>query len=162
MNRISGSDSLTMSRRSFMAGTVAGSLVLGFGGMTPASSARAEIAAKRFAPNVWFEMSADGKTVVNIAEAEMGQHVGTALARILADELAVSWDDVDIHHVDSEPDWGYRVTGGSWSVWTSFTQMSQAGAAGRMVLLDEGARLLGSSPELCRIGNSRVTTAVMK
>ncbi|WP_395665864.1 hypothetical protein [Methylocella sp.] len=29
---------------------------------------------------------------VNIIRAEMGQHVGAALARILADELGAAWD----------------------------------------------------------------------
>ena len=36
---------------------------------------------------------------VNIIRAEMGQHVGTALARIVADELEADWDKVRI--VDS-------------------------------------------------------------
>ena len=33
---------------------------------------------------------------VNIIRAEMGQHVGTALARIVADELEADWDKVRV------------------------------------------------------------------
>ena len=125
------SDAVSLTRRSFLIGSVAGGLVMGFGGILTAKSARAELSARRFSPAVWFEMDASGITQINIAKAEMGQHVGTALARILADELGVAWADVRIKHVDSDPRWGYMVTGGSWSVFTSFTLLSQAGAAGR-------------------------------
>ena len=83
---------------------------------------------------------------VNIIRAEMGQHVGTALARILADELEADWDKVRIIHVDSDPKWGLMVTGGSWSVWQTFPIFSRAGAAGRIALIEEAAKLLGVPP----------------
>ena len=61
---------------------------------------------------------------------------------IVADELGADWSRVSIDHVDSDPKWGFMVTGGSWSVFTSFTQLSQAGAAGRTVLIDAAAKLV--------------------
>jgi len=61
----------------------------------------------------------------------MGQHVGTAIARILADELEVAWENVHITHVDTDEKWGLMVTGGSWSIWQSWPVYRQAGAAGR-------------------------------
>ena len=99
-----------------------------------------------FAPTVWFEVDDNGLIHINIAKAEMGQHVGTALARVIADELGADWDDVGITYVDSDPQWGYMVTGGSWSVFTTFPMLSQAGAAGRIILRDAGAALLGADP----------------
>ena len=54
-----------------------------------------------FEPTLWFSVDGDGGTVVNIMRAEMGQHVGTALARILADELEVDCNKVSITHVDT-------------------------------------------------------------
>lgn len=148
---------LVLTRRSFMIGSVAGGLVMGFGVLSRVASAQEELAAGRFAPTVWFEMSPDGITTVNIAKAEMGQHVGSALARIVADELGVAWHDVRIRHVDSDPKWGYMITGGSWSVFTSFALLSGAGAAGRMVLQEKGAQLLGAVPGDCTVANSRVS-----
>ncbi len=140
----------TLSRRSFIAGTVGTGLVMGLGTVLPGCSredAASDVAktggSQSFSPAVWFEMDADGNVVVNIAKAEMGQHVGTALARIVADELGADWDKVSLAHVDSDPKWGYMVTGGSWSVFTSFTMLSQAGAAGRQVLIDAAAEMLG-------------------
>jgi len=150
-------EGLSLTRRSFLVGSVAGGLVMGFGGLLVPMSACAELSARRFSPAVWFEMDANGITLINIAKAEMGQHVGTALARILADELGVAWSDVRIKHVDSDPRWGYMVTGGSWSVFTSFTMISQAGAAGREVLREQGTKLLGVTSENCQVADSKVT-----
>jgi CO/xanthine dehydrogenase Mo-binding subunit len=49
------------------------------------------------------------------------------------------------------------VTGGSWSVWQSYPLMSQAGAAGRITLIEEGAKLLGVDPKACTARNSMVS-----
>src|SRR5229473_90318 len=45
--------------------------------------------------------------------------------------------------------WGMMMTGASWSVWQSFPILSRAGAAGRIALIEEGAKLLGVSPQSC-------------
>ena len=139
-----------LSRRSFIAGTASTGLVMTLGATLPGCSredAAADIAeagaSRIFSPSVWFAIDAEGAINVNIAKAEMGQHVGTALARIVADELGADWDRVSLTHVDSDPKWGYMVTGGSWSVVTSFTMLSQAGAAGRTVLAEAGAASAG-------------------
>ena len=102
-----------------------------------------------FEPTVWFAIDGDGIVTVNIIRAEMGQHVGTALARIVADELEVKWESVRLDYVDTDPKWGLMVTGGSWSVWQSFPYLSQAGAAGRIALIEEGAKLLGVGKDTC-------------
>jgi len=102
------------------------------------------------AHNLWFEMDAAGRTTINITKTEMGQHVGTSLAQILAEELEVRWEDVRIRHVDTNPPkWGPQITGGSWSVHTTFDDLSRAGAAGRIALIRAGAALLGADPERC-------------
>jgi len=144
-----------ISRRTFLAGTAGTTLVMGLGTVLPgcssedAASDLAAGASKQFAPTVWFVVDGNGDVLINIAKAEMGQHVGTALARIIADELGADWDKVSIKHVDSDPKWGYMVTGGSWSVFTTFAMLSQAGAAGRTVLIEEGARMLGVDASQC-------------
>ena len=94
---------------------------------------------------------------MNVIRAEMGQHVGTALARILADELEADWAKVRVVHVDSDAKWGLMVTGGSWSVWQTFPLYSRAGAAGRMALIEAGAKLLGVSSDQCAARNGAVS-----
>ena len=101
------------------------------------------------AGNLWFDMDTDGIATINITKAEMGQHVGTALAQTLAEELEVPWQDVRIRHVDSHAKWGPMITGGSWSINTSFDTLRRAGAAGRLALVNAGAGLLGEDPDQC-------------
>jgi len=151
-------------RRSFIAGSIGTGLVMGVGSVLPGCSREQAVedmslrgTTTSFVPAVWFEMDARGNTLVNIAKAEMGQHVGTALARIVADELGADWSRVSMKHVDSDPKWGYMVTGGSWSVHTSFNLLSQAGAAGRRVLIDAAAALMDVNPEDCAAADNKVT-----
>ncbi len=153
------------SRRTFLVGSVSTGLMMGFGlpgcgsETGDAPTAAEQFNDRLFSPSVWFEINAQGDVLVNIAKAEMGQHVGTALARIVADELGADWRRVSIRHVDTDPKWGYMVTGGSWSVFTSFKALSQAGAAGRQVLRDAGAQMLGINPEACDVSNGQVSGA---
>jgi len=145
-----------VSRRAFVVGMAGACAAFGFtrtagaamdpaiaGGIPPVDDG------PLFEPTVWFAIDGDGIVTVNIIRAEMGQHVGTALARILADELEADWDHVRITHVDTDPKWGAMVTGGSWSVWQTWPVFSRAGAAGRMTLIDAAAPLLGVSPSDC-------------
>jgi isoquinoline 1-oxidoreductase subunit beta len=153
----------SISRRTFLAGSVGTGLVMGLGTVLPGCSRKEAVsemaasgASRSFSPVVWFEIDDQGAVLVNIAKAEMGQHVGTALARIVADELGADWQKVTIKHVDTDPKWGYMVTGGSWSVFTSFTMLSQAGAAGRTILVDAGAKLLGVDATGAKAANGKV------
>jgi CO/xanthine dehydrogenase Mo-binding subunit len=160
MTRLSN-DAFVPSRRSFLIGSVGGGLMMAF---APAINAlevvsggvAKQLSDKLFSPTVWFEIDINGQILVNIARAEMGQHVGTAIALIVADELGADWDKVEIKHVDTDPKWGYMVTGGSWSVFQTYVPMSQAGAAGRTALIDAGAKLLGVNPQDCKAENSMI------
>ncbi len=161
-------------RRRFLVGSTSAGLVMAFAGCdsatdtqapaettdapaAPPQSAAAQIEAKAFEPTIWFKMEPDGVTTVHITKAEMGQHVGTALARVVADELEVDWEQVRLDHVDTDPKWGLMVTGGSWSVHTSFVQLSQAGAAGRIALIEAGAAMMGVDPGQCTARNGVVS-----
>ncbi|TCO72204.1 xanthine dehydrogenase family protein molybdopterin-binding subunit [Chromatocurvus halotolerans] len=146
-----------LNRRGFLIGATGAGFTLAFyrPGLSVAQPGDV-VADKTFDPTIWYQLQTDGRIIVNIAEAEMGQHVGTALARIVADELEADWSRVELNHVDSDPKWGLMVTGGSWSVWQNFMPLSRAGAAGRQVLIEEGAKLLGVSPDECRARNSEV------
>lgn len=146
-----------VTRRQFLVGAAGAGLTLAFARPGVAwASADDAIAAGAYEPTIWYQINPDGQIVINIVEAEMGQHIGTALARIVADELEADWSDVELNYVDSDPKWGLMVTGGSWSVWQDFAPMSHAGAAGRIALIEEGARLLGVSASRCKARNSKI------
>src|SRR5258705_10202231 len=144
-----------ISRRSFLIGAAGTSVLFGFPrpGFTARDAASTSPAAL-FEPTIWYRVDRSGIVTVSIIRAEMGQHVGTALARILADELEADWDKVRLDYVDTDPKWGLMITGGSWSVWQTFMPYSQAGAAGRIALIEEGAQLLNVDKEGGKGGNS--------
>jgi isoquinoline 1-oxidoreductase subunit beta len=144
-----------LSRRDFLIGMVGAGLAFGFAPAEALSEASSE-PAKRFEPTIWYSIDADGAVTVNIIRAEMGQHIGTALARILADELEADWAKVRIDAVDTDPKWGVMMTGGSNSVWATFPIFSRAGAAGRIALIEEGAKLLGVPVQQCLARNGAV------
>lgn len=149
---------LQLSRRQFLIGAVNSSIVMAFAPLSfvPKASAAKSISEKAFSPSVWFEVKESGKVLVNIARCEMGQHVGTALAQIVAEELGADWNDIEIKQVSSEAQWGFVMTGGSWSVFQMYKPLSQAGAAGRLTLIEAGAKLLKVAPQDCIVKNSKV------
>jgi isoquinoline 1-oxidoreductase beta subunit len=144
-------DPAALSRRGFLIAATSAGVAMGFAGEAAAAGAPAG-----FEPTIWYDIGRDGVVTVNVIRAELGQHVGTAIARIVADELEADWSKVRIKTVDSDPKWGLMVTGGSWSVWQSYPIYSQAGAAGRMALIEEGAKLLKVAPGACAARNGAV------
>src|SRR3984893_1590263 len=148
-----------LSRRDFLIGAAGASLAFCFAKPGLAEIDPTAPVQGAFEPTIWYSMDRDGIVTVNIIRAEMGQHVGTALARILADELEVDWDNVRLDAVASDAKWGLMVTGGSWSVWMTFPVFSRAGAAGRIALVEEGARLLGVTATDCIARNGAVVAA---
>ncbi|WP_417518899.1 molybdopterin cofactor-binding domain-containing protein [Minwuia sp.] len=137
-------EKIAVSRRSFLVGSLAtGTLTMGYALMGGPLGIREAMAEGSFSPNIWFEMDGDGMVVVNITKAEMGQHVGTPLAQALAEELEVPWENVSIKYVSTAPEYGLFVTGGSWSVNWTFDQLSRAGAAGRIALMEGAVKQWG-------------------
>lgn len=134
-----------ISRRGFLigSGTSAAVLTMGYAMVNPGDAFAASNAV--ISPSIFFDIHSDNRVVIHIAKAEMGQHVGTALAQILAEELEASWDQVSIDYVGFDPRHGLHLTGGSWSVNWNFDALSRAGAAGRIALLEAAAEKFGGS-----------------
>jgi isoquinoline 1-oxidoreductase subunit beta len=160
----SGPQGFALSRRNFLIATVETGIVLGYARSAlaaiefPLTAGHATAHGNLFEPTIWYSIGRDGRITVNIIRAEMGQHIGTALARIVADELEADWDKVAIIQVDTDPKWGDMLTAGSYSVWQSFPIFSRAGAAGRIALIEEGAKLLGVDQNACTARSGTVTS----
>src|SRR5208337_2371224 len=144
------------SRRSFLIGMAGAGVNFCFRPAEGLAEATQPQATGAFEPTIWYSIGPDGIVTVNIIRAEMGQHIGTAIARILADELEADWNKVRIDAVDSNSKWGVMITGGSNSVWLDFPVYSRAGAAGRIALVEAGAKLLGVPADECSARNSTV------
>lgn len=144
----------SLTRRGFLITAAGSGVAFGF---TRSGLAQGAGPAGMFEPTIWYDIDTDGIITVNIKRAEMGQHVGTGIARIVAEELEADWDMVRIRHVDSDPKWGLMITGGSWSIWQSYAPMSRAGAAGRIALIEAGATLMGADPQDAVAASGQVT-----
>ncbi len=154
-----------LSRRDFLVRSMATGSGLALGiGFTTGGLPKAHAAAEAFTPSIWFTMQPNGKTTIHVVKAEMGQHIGTALSQIVADELEVNWNDVTIDYPEGSSEnfavYGLSYTVNSGSVTTEFDRLSRSGAAGRIALVEAGAGLLGTRVEDAVAENSRVTDSV--
>lgn len=149
-----------LSRRGFLIAAAGTGVAFSF--LTACGQSETASTAPAYEPTQWYVIDNNGLITVNVIRAEMGQHVGTAIARIVADELNAKWEDVRINHVDSDPKWGLMATGGSWSIWQSYPLYSQAGAAGRIAMIEAGAKALGVDPATCSTAASHVVSGDKK
>ncbi|MFL6818815.1 MAG: molybdopterin cofactor-binding domain-containing protein, partial [Bradyrhizobium sp.] len=138
-----------LSRRSFLVGTAAAGLALGYSGVPGMLGAdQAFAAAGNFDPSVWYSISPDGIVTVTCGKADMGQHIASTMAQIICEELGANWKDMRVQLASNDPKFndpvlGAQITGGSWSTMMNFDAMSRAGAAGRIALTDAAATAMG-------------------
>src|SRR5215469_6984333 len=150
---------LDLNRRTFLVGSTAAGLAFGYVAASGLSDALA--APGKFEPTIWYSIAPDGVVTVMVGKAEMGQHVSSAMAQIVAEELEADWSKMRIALPDNDPKYndpvlGALITGGSWSVRMNFDAMSRAGAAGRITLVEAGSKMLGVPAGECRASNSQV------
>jgi isoquinoline 1-oxidoreductase len=160
MDTIERDSDTSLGRRSFLVGSAVAGAGLMFGyALAPRvlGSAGEAFAAGNFAPTMWYTIDPAGIVTVHIMKAEGGQHIGTAQAQAVAEELEADWRDVRIDYPDSSPALlPLMATVGSFSVLFSHLAMRQAGAAGRIALIEAAANMLGSKPTDCVAANSWV------
>lgn len=151
--------STDLSRRSFIVGTSAAGLALGFASV-PGSSALAAPAS--FDPSVWYSIAPDGLVTVTCGKADMGQHIASTMAQLVAEELGANWKDMRVKLASNDPKYndpvlGAQITGGSWSTMMNFDAMSRAGAAGRTALTEAAAAMMGVPAGELVVRDSRIS-----
>jgi len=155
-------DGTAMSRRALLQGA---GLLLGFaltGASTesvfaaPASRVVENEVTGAFAPNGFIRINPTGDVTLVIPMAEMGQGVYTALSMLLAEELEVKLDQIQVQHAPAN-DTLYansflhiQTTGASSSVRAFWTPLRQAGAVGRNLLIAAAAKRWNVDPATCR------------
>ena len=148
----------TTNRRSFILRSGAVGLTVLFDiGVPGAVVAASNEEAKVFRPNAGLTIDADGKIVVHIDKAEMGQGVTTALAQIVAEELEADWNDVSFVLKPYTIDQGFVFTASSLSIYLAFDALSRASAAARRMLVATAAEHWGVDSGSCRAANSSVS-----
>lgn len=162
-SRFQSQDNIDTGRRQFLklsAATGAG-LTLGLNLTTRASAQAAASPALQF--NAFVNISPDNTVNVYIKHLEMGQGVYTGLATCVAEELDAAWSQVKCEHapVDTEKYanlfMGQQATGGSTAIANSFTQMRQAGATARAMLVAAAAQRWGVSASEISVSEGQVS-----
>src|SRR5215470_8292398 len=156
-------DTLTISRRSFVIGTAAvgGGLALGLhiplgGRVVRAQDGSPEITA-------WVVIRPDDTVVIRIARSEMGQGTLTGLAQLVAEELECDWAKVSTEYptpgasVKRQRAWGDFGTGGSRGIRSSHEYVRKGGATARIMLIQAAATAWGVPASECSAANSVIT-----
>lgn len=162
-----------MGRRKFLAG---GALVVGFAFANPA---RALVSAadlgkagaldaaatgfEGFVPDGFIRIGSDGLIVLVVPSSEMGQGIATTEAMLLAEELEVGLDQVEVALAPGDPI-AYnqailkgQITGGSTSVRAFYVPLRQAGAAARTMLVQAAADQWQVSASECTAARAVIT-----
>lgn len=159
--------STDLSRRSFIVGTSAAGLALGFASVPGSSALAAPAVPATFDPSVWYSIAPDGLVTVTCGKADMGQHIASTMAQLVAEELGASWKDMRVQLASNDPKYndpvlGAQITGGSWSTMMNFDAMSRAGAAGRIALTEAAAAMMGVPANELVVRDSRISHAKSK
>jgi len=131
-------------RREFLkaaGGVGAMGLTIGFEWLGPARRAAAAGVATIFAPNAFLRIDPTGSVTVIAKHVEMGQGAYTGIATVLAEELDADWAQVRVESAPADAKryanlaFGMQGTGGSTAMANSWSQLREAGAKGRAMLL---------------------------
>ena len=151
------------SRRGFLQGLLVGGGALALaacGGGKQTRIARADKTGDLVA-NLYITVLATGRVALIVNKAEIGQGVGTGYATLVAEELAVPIDHIDIHWADSNKAMrgsaGLQLTGGSTSIYEAYVPLRTAAAAAREMLVSAAALQWKVAPGDCRALDGFVT-----
>lgn len=139
--------STTISRRNFIKLSAAGGTMLSLGFYLPAEARNSSVVKTTEAEehgvelNAWIYIDTLGKVTMFSHRAEMGQGVYQAIPQILAEELAVNLDEVNIVFAQgNNKKYGNQITGGSSTVRGSYKNLLKLGATAREMLLEAAAQ----------------------
>ncbi len=140
----------SINRRNFLKST--GLLAIGF---SLPNLGKAEGLSKLSAEAVDLELSPyvlitkDNKITILCPRPDMGQGTTQSLPMLIAEELNVSMDKINITFTSGAGKYGSQLSGGSSSVRTRWKPMRQAGAAAREMLTKAAANRWGVSENDC-------------
>jgi isoquinoline 1-oxidoreductase beta subunit len=153
-----------VSRRSFLkvAAAAGGSLMVGFWpGEGMAATAGAAVPAEL---NAFIAIGADDSIVLTMPKVEMGQGTYTSIPMLIAEELEVDMEQIQLRHAPPDAKvygapFGDQFTGGSLTIRLMYEPMRQTGAAARMVLVQAAANEWKVAADSCRAERGEVVHA---
>jgi len=131
-----------VNRRDFLkiSGLASAGLVIGINFVNTTLAKGSSFADGNFEPNAFLKIASDGKIIIMAKNPEIGQGVKTSLPQIIAEELEVKWEQIEVQQAPLDRKYGSQFAGGSTAIKTNFTSLRKAGAAAREMLIEAGAR----------------------
>ncbi len=132
-------------------------------GTAPANTASVSTASRSTQINAWLKISRDNSITVIVDRSEMGQGVYTALPTLIAEELHVDLDVIQVvaapvGEVYNNPGNGGQITGTSNSVQDAWEKLRLAGAQARTMLTAAAAKQWRVDPRECRAVNGMIVS----
>jgi CO/xanthine dehydrogenase Mo-binding subunit len=109
-----------------------------------------------FEAGIFIQVDGTGMVTVYLPRTELGQGALTSLAMVVAEEMDLTLDRIQIEHSPIDRSYGELRTGGSDSISSYFGRLSQAGATARALLVTAAAQLWNVPFESCRTENGLV------
>ena len=143
----------TLTRREFL--KTSGALVVSFAA-PPVTGALAQVAAGKPALvptelDSWIAVLPDGRVQAFFGKMDMGQGLEVVIAQIVADELDVACDKVDVLMGDTGTSCNQGGASGSTGVSNGGRLLRSAAAEARRLLLESGSKRLGVPAEQLRV-----------
>ncbi|HVW93629.1 MAG TPA: xanthine dehydrogenase family protein molybdopterin-binding subunit [Devosia sp.] len=116
-----------------------------------------------FAPNGFIRIGKDNEIVLIMPSAEMGQGIYTGLSMLIAEELEVGLDQIQVvpappnNALYAQPILKSQTTGNSTSTRAFWTPLRQAGAAARTMLVNAAAKRWKVDPATLTVARGVVT-----
>jgi len=152
------------SRRGFLHGMLVGGGALALaacGGGGQATRIRHADQTGELVANLYISVLPDGRVALIVNKAEIGQGVSTGYATLVADELGVPIDHVDVHYAGSNKDMrtaggALQITGGSTSIFEAYVPLRKAAASAREMLIAAAAAQWKVPAKDCRAVDGHV------
>jgi isoquinoline 1-oxidoreductase subunit beta len=140
----------SVSRRNFLRVSMiaGGGMLVGFSALSNSETGE-NTEATPFSPNAYIKISPDGKITLMSPNPEIGQGVKTSLVMLIAEEMNVDWQTIDVEIAPLDAKYGSQTTGGSGAIRSRYAPLRQAGATAKAMLMSAAADTWGVAVTDC-------------
>lgn len=126
----------SVSRRNFLRVSMiaGGGMLVGFSALSNSETGD-NTETTPFSPNAFIKISPDGKITLMSPNPEIGQGVKTSLVMLIAEEMNVDWQTIDVEIAPLDAKYGSQTTGGSGAIRSRYAPLRQAGATAKAMLM---------------------------